>query len=178
MQGFVNFVTQIATIFSFLFSPLCYVGAIACFIHSGWAFWRQAAPDNPYRGRPWVPWASLLMCGLLASFDVFLTKVNVSAGSDIRVGLSPLITYTPVGTAADVLGAGPGETIMNVVVLFRFFFQAFGAMAALVAAYALYNSIVARTNRSRLGCGVQFLFGVALINVVPISGWLVTLMQT
>ena len=178
MQGLVNFASQIGLVFSFLFSPACYLGAIACFIHSGWAFWQQAQPGNPYRGRPWVPWVSLVMCGLFASFDVFLTKVNISAGSDVRVGLSNLTSYTPVDAPADLLGAGPNETVMNVILLFKGFFQAFGAMAALVAAFAWRASIVGRTNRSRLGCGVQFGFGVALINVEKIGAWIVKAFQT
>ena len=178
MQGLVNLVTQIAAALGILFSPACYLGAIWCFIHSGWAFKRQSEPDNPYRGRPWVPWVSLLMCGVLASFDVFLTKVNVSLGSDVHVGLSNLTSYTPVDAPADWLGAGPGETIMNVVVLFKSFFQTFGAMAALTAAFAFRSTLIGQTNRSRLGCGIQFLFGMALINVVLISAWLVALMQT
>ncbi len=173
MQGLVNFASQVGLIFAVLLQPACYLGALALFIAAGWGFWRQAQPDNPYRGRPWVPALSLVVCGVLASFDRILTKANVSAGSTVVVRMSDAVSYTPTAATATVLGANPGETIVNVVQLFAEFFQAFGAMACLVAVLAWHASATGRGNRSRAGCGVQFAFGVALINIQTISRWLV-----
>lgn len=174
MQGLVNLASQLGLIFAVLLQPACYIGALALFIAAGWGFWRQAQPDNPYRGRPWVPAVSLLLCGVLASFDTVLTKANVSAGSTVVVRMSNAVSYTPVTPTGTVLGANPGQTIMNVVELFRLFFQAFGAMACLVAVFAWWLSVTGRTNRSKAASGVQFAFGVALINIKTISQWLVT----
>lgn len=178
MQGLLNFAAEIGLIFAALLPPACYLGACALFLHAGWGFWRQAQPDNPFRGRPWVPFVSLTVCGLLASFDVFLTKANVSAGSDVVVGLTDLVSYTPVAAQATLLGATPGEAIVNGVALFQRFFQSYGAMACLFAVLAWHASVTGRSNRSRGGCGVQFAFGIMLINVLTISRWLVNHFDT
>ena len=173
MQGLVNLASQIGLIFAVLLHPACYLGALGLFLHAGWGFWRQSQPDNPYRGRPWVPSVSLLTCGVLASFDRFLTKANVSAGSTGVVRMSDAVSYTPGAATATVLGANPGETIVNTVDLFALFFQSFGAMACLIAVFAWEASVNGRSNRSRSSCGVQFAFGIALINVQTIARWLV-----
>ncbi len=173
MQGLVDFASQIGLIFAILLPPACYLGACALFLQAGWGFWLQAQPDNPYRGRPWVPWLSLVLCGVLASFDRFLTKANVSAGSGVVVSLSPLVSYAPVTPSGAFLGATPGATIVDVVVLFQAFFQAFGAMACLFAVLSWHARMKGRSNASPGGCGVQFAFGIALINVKTIAQWLV-----
>ena len=85
-----------------------------------------------------------------------------------------LVSYTPVAPGnATVLGADPGATIVNVVTLFQLFFQAFGALACLFAVLSWHASMTQRSNRSGGSCGVQFLFGVALINVLTVSQWVV-----
>lgn len=178
MQGLVDFAGQIGLVFAILLQPVCYLGACALFLYAGWGFWRQAQPDNPFRGRPWVPALSLIVCGVLASFDKFLTKANVSAGSNVVVGLSPLVSYTPVTSSATLLGATPGATIVNVVELFQLFFQAFGAMACLFAVLSWHARMTGRSNSSPGGSGVQFAFGIMLINVLSISRWLVNIFTT
>lgn len=179
MQGLVNFASQIGLAFAILIGPACYLGALAMFLRAGWGYWRQSQPDNPYRGRPWVPTVSLLMCGVLAGFHTILTKVNVSAGSKVIVGKTDLASYTATASATmTVLGANPGATIVNVVGLFQLFFQAFGALACLFAVFAFHASVTQRTNRSRLACGVQFVFGILLINVMTVSQWIVATFTT
>jgi len=173
MQGLVNFASQVGLIFAVLLQPACYLGALALFISAGWGFWRQAQPDNPYRGRPWVPAVSLVLCGVLASFDKLLTKANVSAGSTVVVRMSDAVSYTPTAPAGTLLGANAGEASVNAGELFRLFFQAFGAMACLVAVLAWHASVTGCSNRSKAAAGVQFAFGVALINIQTISRWLV-----
>ena len=173
MQGFVSFASQVGLIFAVLLHPACYLGAIGLFLHAGWGFRRQSQPDNPYRGRPWVPSVSLLTCGVVASFDRFLTKANVSAGSTVVVRMSDAVSYTPTADTATVLGANPGETVVNTVVLFALFFQSYGAMACLRSVFAWEASVNGRNNRSRSSCGVQFAFGIALINIQTIARWLV-----
>ena len=173
MQGFVNFTSQVGLIFAVLLHPACYLGALGLFLYAGWGFWRQSQPDNPYRGRPWVPSVSLLTCGVVASFDRFLTKANVSAGSTVVVRFSDAVSYTPTAATGTILGANPGEMIVNVVDLFAQFFQSFGAMACLVAVFAWHASNTGRGNHSRSSCGVRFAFGVALINIQTLARWAV-----
>ena len=178
MQGLVDVVSQVGLIFAALFAPVCYLGALGAFFYAAWGFWRQAQPDNPFRGRPWVPAVSLFFCGLLATFDKFLTRANVTAGSTVVVGLTDMVSYTPTAASGSLLGASPAEFVVNVVALFQQFFQAFGAMACLLAALASHAGVTGRSDRTRGSCGVQFGFGVALINVLTISQWLADRFKT
>ena len=177
MAGLVNFASQMGLILSMLLPPLCYLGAMVLFIVAAWGFWRQAQPDNPFRGRPWVPLVSLLLSGVLASFDRILTMTNVTGGSTITVSVASMASYVPPsGGAVSVLGASPAATIVNVVTLFENYFQAFGAITCLFAVLAWRATIVGRSNRSQGGALVQFIFGVMLINVLTISQWIVSLL--
>lgn len=179
MQGLVNFATDVGNGLGVLLPAFCYLGALALFLFAGWGFWRQAQPDNPFRGQPWIPIVSLVLCGVLASFDRILTMANVSAGTNLQVSLvAGALSYAPTVPSGGVLGTTPGDTVINVVELFQAFFQAFGAMAACFAVMAWRSVINGRSNRSQSGCGVQFAFGIMLINVLTISQWLVSLFRT
>jgi hypothetical protein len=176
MLGLVNFASQIGLMLSMLLPPLCYLGAIVLFIIAAWGLWRQAQPDNPYRGRPWVPLVSLLLSGVLASFDRVLSMANVTGGSTIAVSVAGMTSYVPPpAESGTLLGASPATTIVNVVTLFELFFQAFGAMACLFAVLSWRATVVGRSNRSQGGALVQFIFGILLINVLTISRWVVGL---
>jgi hypothetical protein len=144
------------------------------FIIAVWGFWVQAQPQNPFRGRPWIPLVSLLMSGALASFDRVLTMASVTGGSDVVVSLAPL-GYAPATPTGSVLGANPSQTVVNVVTMFELFFQAFGAMACLFALLAWRATVIGRSNRSQGSALVQFVFGVMLINVVSVARWVVGL---
>ena len=176
MTGLVDFASQIGLLFAMLLPPICYLGAMILFIVAAWGFWRQAQPDNPFRGKPWVPLVSLLLSGVLASFDRILTMANVTAGSAVTVSVTSITSYVPPsGGGASLLGASPATTIVNVVTLFENFFQAFGAMACLFAVLAWRATVVGRSNRSQGGALVQFIFGIMLINVLTISQWIVSI---
>ncbi len=179
MQGLVAFSLEIAQALAILLPTFCYIAAIGLFLSAGWGFWRMAQPDNPWRGKPWVPVMSLILCGVFASFDRILTLANHSGGSDVTVGLASSLTgYTPATPpGGNVLGATPGETILNVVTIFQYFFQAFGAMIAFFAIYTWWNVMRGVSNRRPGGCFVQFAFGVMLINVLQISSWLVEIFR-
>lgn len=155
MQGLVNFASQVGLLLSMLLPPICYVGACFLFIVAGWGFWRQAHPDNPFRGRPWIPLVSLLLSGVLASFDRILTMANRTGGSDITVQVAAMTSYVPPAAGSgSVLGATPTDTVVNVVTLFEQFFQAFGAMACLMAVLAWRATVVGQSRRSRGGTAV------------------------
>ena len=176
MAGLVNFASQIGLMLSILLPPFCYLGAMILFILAAWGFWRQAHPDNPYRGRPWIPVVSLLLSSMLASFDRVLTMANVTGGSTITVSVAAMTSYIPPPPGGGtVLGATAATTLINVISLFELFFQAFGAMACLFAVLSWRATVVGRSNRPQGGSLVQFVFGILLINVMTVSKWMVSL---
>jgi hypothetical protein len=176
MQGLVDFAGQIGEAFAVLLPTFAYLAALGCFLFAAWGFWMQAQPDNPFRGRPWIPLASLLLSGAFASFDKVLTMANASAGSSIEVSISSLSSYSiPSATGSSLMAASPGATLVNVVTLFQAFFQSFGAMCAFFALIAWRAVVNGRANRSHGGCVVQFVFGVMLINILPITQALIAM---
>jgi hypothetical protein len=177
MQGLVSFAGQIGNAIAILLPTFCYLTAIALFMFAGWGFWMLARPDNPFRGRPWVPFFSLVLCGVFASFDRLLTMANATAGTTLQVTIGALTSYAPPPVNGGVLGATPGNTVINVVQLFQGFFQAFGAMACFFALLHWHSVINGRSNHSQGGCGVQFAFGIMLINITTITQWLVGVFQ-
>jgi hypothetical protein len=173
MQGLANFTSFLGYAISIFLPTFCYLTALGLFLFGGWGLWMQARPENPFLGRPWVPWVSLVLCGAFASFDQVLTMANASAGTNLNVTIAALTSYTPPN-AGNVLGTTPGTAIVNVVQLFQGFFQSFGALACFFAVLTWWAIIHGRSNRSQGGCAVQFAFGVMLINILTITQWLVT----
>lgn len=92
MQGLVNLTTAFADGIAVLLPTLCYLMACSCFLFSGWTLWSwsdtHSRYSHPHRHRPWVPWLSLLLCGVFATFPQFLNEVGVSFGSDVTAGLT------------------------------------------------------------------------------------------
>ena len=173
MQGLVNFAAQCALIFSVLLPTFLYLSALALFLFSVWGLWMQAQPRNPFAGKPWIPWVSLVMSGAFASFPNILNMVNISAGSTVTAQVvAGLQTYSAPNTT-DILGATPGDTVVNIVTAFQGFFQAFGAMCVFFAMLAWHAIVAGRSNRPQSSCAVQFVFGVMLMNVLTITQWLV-----
>lgn len=174
MQGLVNFAGEIGNAIAILLPTFCYLAALALFVSAGWGFWMQAHPFNPYRGRPWVPFVALVLSGAFASFPSILTMANNTAGTHLQVSVSALTSYTPPTVSGSALGQTPGDAVINVVKLFQGFFQAFGAMCCFFAMLRWNAVIGGRSNHSAGGCGVQFVFGIMLINVLTVSTWLVS----
>lgn len=174
MQGLANFAAAVGQCFQILLPTFCYIAALSLFLFAGWGFWRQSQPDNPFRGKPWVPMVALLFCGAFASFDRFLTLANRSGGSSVTVGLAAGLSSYTTPTTSDVLGSTPADSVVNIVQIFQLFFQAFGAMMAFAAVYALWSVMKGTSRRTPGACFVQFVFAVMLINVLTISQWLVS----
>ena len=173
MQGLTTFAYAVGQGFATLVPTLSYLAASSLFLFAGWGFWRQSQPDNPFRGKPWIPIMALLFCGIFASFDRFLTMANRSAGSSITVGVSGLSSYSTPTSTSSMLGSTPADSVVAIVQTFQLFFQAFGAMMAFAALYALWSTMRGTSRRTPGACFVQFVFAVMLINVVTISQWLV-----
>ena len=81
-------------------------------------------------------------------------------------------------SASGVLGATPDASVINVVQLFQYFFQAFGAACVFWAILRWRGIINGRLNGSPTACGVQFVFGVLLINVVTVASGIESFFNT
>ncbi|VFU17620.1 hypothetical protein [Methylocella tundrae] len=176
MQGLVDFAGEIGNAMAILLPTFCYLMALASFLFAAWGFWMMAHPGNPFHGRPWIPFVSLVLCGAFASFDKVLTMANASAGTSLQVSVGALTSYV-APTVGTVIGTAPGDTVVNVVTLFQAFFQSFGAMACFFAVVAWRSVINGRSNRSQGGCLVQFTFGIMLVNILTITTWLAGVFQ-
>jgi hypothetical protein len=172
MQGLVNFTTAIADGIAVLLPAFCYLAACGCFLFFAWTLWTWSEPHSRYHHhhiqRPWVPWVSLVLCGVFASFPKLLTMADVSAGTNLVVGLTTYAPTTPQN-AGNVLGANPQASVINVVTLFQYFFQAFGAACVFWAIVRWRGIINGRVQGSPTSCGIQFVFGVMCINIVTIA---------
>ena len=172
MQGLVNLSTAIAEGIAVLLPAFCYLMACGCFFFFAWTLWTWSEPHSRYNHwshhNPWVPWISLVLSGVFATFPQFLTMVDVSAGTNLTIGLTSYAPVTPPN-ANNVLGSSPNASVVNVVTLFQYFFQAFGAACVFWAIVRWRGIINGRVQGSPTSCGVQFVFGVCCINIVTIA---------
>jgi len=180
VQGLVNLTTDIADGIAVLLPALCYLAACGCFLFFGWRLWTWSQPRHHHHhhlNKPWVPFISLVLCGVFATFPSFLSRANVSAGTGLAATL-PRYTPTMPPNASNVVGANPQATVMNVVTMFQHFFQAFGA-ACVFWAIVQWRAIVnGRVDGSPTACGVQFIFGVMCINVVSVANGVLSYFET
>lgn len=181
MQGLVDFATAIADGIAVVLPALCYLMACLCFLFAGWTFRSWAYHDHRhphhFHNRPWVPFVSLVLTGVFATFPQFLSKANVSAGTDLVVSLTSYQATTP-GNAGNILGTTPQATVINVVTLFQYFFEAFGAACvwwAIVRWRAIVNH---HLEGSPTACAIQFAFGVMCINIVTIANGVAAFFHT
>src|SRR6516164_9862309 len=80
MQGLVNFATAIGDGIAVLLPAFCYLAACGCFFFFAWTLWTWSQPHRHHHHhwhRPWVPWVSLILSGVFASFPQFLTTATV-----------------------------------------------------------------------------------------------------
>jgi hypothetical protein len=181
MQGLVDFTTALADGIAVLLPTFCYLAACGCFIFFAWTLWTWSEPHSRYShrhiGKPWVPFVSLILCGVFASFPKFLDMANVSAGTDLVVGLTSYTPTTPPN-AATLPGATPQASVIDVVTLFQYFFEAFGAACVFWAIMRWRSMVNGRLNGSPTSCVIQFAFGVMCINIVTIATGVVDFFRT
>ena len=120
---------------------------------------------------------SLILCGVFASFPNVLTIANVSAGTDLTIRLTQYAATTPPD-AGKVLGATPDAAVINVITLFQYFFQAFGAACVAWAIVRFRGIVDAHVQGSPTSCLVQFVFGICCINIVTIANGVAHFFQT
>ena len=122
MQGLVNFSTAIADSIAVLLPAFCYLAACGCFFFFAWTLWTWSQPHSRYHhihhDKPWIPFVSLILCGVFATFPQFLAMANVSAGTNLGVTLTTYQATTPPN-ANNVLGNTPDASVINVVTLFQ-----------------------------------------------------------
>jgi hypothetical protein len=178
MQGLVNFSTSIGDAIAVMLPAFCYLAACGCFFFAVWTLRAFAYPHhNHHRHRPWVPFVSLALSGVFATFPNFLTMADISAGTNLVASLTVYTPTTPPN-AANILGATPDDTVINVVTLFERFFQTFGAACVFWAILSWRSIVNGRREGSPLACGVQFTFGVMCINILTIANGVVAFFQT
>ena len=88
MQGLVDFASQVGEAFAILIPTFRYLAALACFLFAAWGFWMQSHSQNPFFGRPWIPFLSLVLSGAFASFDKILNMALATAGSSVTASIS------------------------------------------------------------------------------------------
>ena len=151
MQGLVDFASQVGEAFAILIPTFCYLAALMCFLFAAWGFWMQSHPQNPFFGRPWIPFLSLVLSGAFASFDKILNMALATAGSSVTASISSLSSYSPptVPNGSALMGASPSATLVNIVTLFQAFFQSFGAMVVFFALLSWRSVVNGQANRSQ-----------------------------
>jgi hypothetical protein len=181
MQGLVNFATALADGIAVFLPMLCYLSACGCFIFFAWTLWTWSEPHSRYNhrhiGKPWVPIVSLILCGVFASFPKFLTMANVSAGTNLVVGLTSYAATT-APNANGLPGATPEASVIDAVTLFQYFFEAFGAACVFWAIMRWRGMVNGRVTGSLTSCAIQLTFGVMCINIVTIATGIVDFFQT
>jgi len=181
MQGLVNFSSAIGDGIAVLLPAFCYLAACSCFLFFGWTLWTWSQPHRHHHHhwhKPWVPFLSLVLSGVFASFPGLLTMADVSAGTGLAVSLS---SYTPTTTpiaSSSTFGSTPAASVVNVVTLFQHFFQAFGAACVFWAIITWRAIVNGRSNGSPTACGIQFAFGMLCINIVAVANGIVGFFQT
>ena len=181
MQGLIDFSTAFADGIAVLLPTFCYLAACGCFMSFAWTLWTWSEPHSRYShrhiGRPWVPFVSLILSGVFASFPKFLSMANVSAGTNMVIGLTSYAATIPPNATAP-LGATPEATVINVVTLFQYFFETFGAACVFWAIMRWRGMVNGRLQGSQTACGIQFIFGVLCINIVTVATGIVDFFQT
>jgi hypothetical protein len=171
MQGFVNFSTDIANVLSILIPLICFVVGLSCFLLTGYGAWQMMKPGTYWSSRKYLPPLLLLFGTVLVDFNKFLNFSNNTFGggtqTSIQTGFTPF-TAPQVGSTG-MMGSTPEQSFLNIVTAFSVFFVAYGAFNVLLA--WLGAKAVAEGKR-RHGYSlpmVQFVFGIALMNIVFIS---------
>lgn len=162
MLYLLNFAIDIANVIDALLPISCYLTGCALLIGSVVAIWHMG--DNPRhsKGKQWGAIGLFLLGVVLWNFDRFLTFANHSFGSAHSAAFGGgLLAYQT--TAPSVMGTGPGDTFLNLILMFSFFFSSIGALFALKGVLRLR---FARRDGFALGPAfVQVAFGVVLMNL-------------
>ena len=157
-----NFAIDVANVINALLPISCYLMGCALLIGSIVAIWRMG--DNPRfsKGQHSAAIGLFLLAVLLINFDKVLTAANRSFGSAHTVSIGGgMLAYQT--TAPNVMGAGPADTVVNLVGEFAPFFASIGALFALKGLLRLRH--VRRDGYQFSPAFVQIAAGVVLMNL-------------
>ena len=170
MLYLMNFAIDVANVINAMLPISCYLMGCALLIGSILALWRMG--DNPRfsKGQHWSAIGLFYLSILLINFPKLLTAANLSFGSAHTASIGGgMLAYQT--TAPNVMGAGPADTFVNLVLLFQFFFSSIGA---LFAYQGLLKLRFARRDGFRLSQSfVQMAAGVVLMNLDVLAPGLV-----
>ena len=176
MQGFVNFAADIGQVIALLIPLLCYLCGGAFLVVSGWGLWHMHQPGSFWERHPWVPFATIFFAGALLSFDKMLTFGNATFGGGPKVGMtSSLTSYTaPTVDTSTLMGATPEATLLNIIIVFIYFFRSYGALIVLLGVFSL-KAVMEGRKRGGTGTSVvMIVFGFAVMNVDTIAAAVLT----
>ncbi len=162
MLYLLNFAIDVANVINAILPGSCYLMGGAMLVGSVVALWRMGDSPRFSRGQHAAAIGLFLLSVLLLNFDKLLTAANRSMGSAHTASIGGgLLAYQTA--APNVMGAGPAETVVNLVGLFAFFFASIGALFALNGLLRLRH---ARRDGYRFGPAfVQMAAGVVLMNL-------------
>ena len=178
MQGLVDFASQIGEVFAVLLPTFCLSRGAGVLPVRSLGFWMQT-PATQSVPRPSMDTVRVAGAGGRvrelrqgADHGARLGRIE-SFGLDQR--LCRAIRRRACLTTSSLMGSTPSATLVNVVTLFQAFFQSFGAMCAFFALLSWRRVINGHANRSQMGCVVQFVFGIMLINILAITNALIAM---
>ncbi len=80
MQGLVNFATAVGDAIVGSLPAACYIMACISFFYFAWTLWTWSAPHSASHhlrhSKPWLPFVSLALAGVFATFPAWLTRLT------------------------------------------------------------------------------------------------------
>lgn len=174
MQGFVNLAADVGVALATLVPLVCYLMGGGLLLYAIHGFWQLLKPGSEANRHPVLPWAALFTSATLLSFDRMLTFANNTFGGGASASLSASLTsYAPSTLDPGTLvGGTPEDMLLNILDAFEYFFKAYGALIVLFGVLGVYH--LSKGNRHHQHTLakplVQFVFGVAVMNVKSIAG--------
>ena len=167
MQVFVNFADDIATAISFLIPAICYICGASFMIAAGWGFMQLSKGGGLIAARPWIPFVALTVGAALLSYDRMLNLGEGTMGSSQTAALSDSLTaYTPpTVNPGSLVGNSPGQTVLNVINVFLYFFVSYGALIVLFGIFGLKHIAEGRRRHGPSLALVQIVFGFMVMNI-------------
>jgi hypothetical protein len=178
MQGLVDFASQVGEAFAILIPTFCYLAAAGVLSVCRLGVLDAVASAKPFFRPPLDSVPVACAFGRLCEFR----QDSQHGARDGRierhgVDLVPVELFAADRAGRlDAHGASPSATLVNIIVtLFQAFFQSFGAMVVFFALVSWRSVVNGPANRSQMGCVVQFVFGIMLINILAITNALVAI---
>lgn len=172
MQGFVNFADDIGQAISVIIPALCYIIGLGFMLAAGCGMWQLSrGRHGGLAARPWVPFVTLFISAALLTFDRMLNLGEATLGSSQQASMADGMTsYTPpTVNPSSLVGTSPEQTILNVINVFQYFFESYGALIVLMGILALHHVSEGRRRHGPLLPTIQIVFGFGVMNINTIA---------